>query len=138
MSVFNFKISTPDRVVYHDDVEQVSIPTAAGEITILPHHAPLVSIIQSGEMRIVKNGNTLPLVCDRGVLEIRADGTVAVLADTAEAIEDIDADVAQAAYDRARAYMQEKQNVADVEFAAMQAMLESNLARINAIKKWRK
>jgi F-type H+-transporting ATPase subunit epsilon len=138
MSTFNFKIATPDRVVYHDDVEQVTIPTESGEITVLAEHIPLVSVLKPGELRIVKNGVVIPLMSDRGVLEIRTDGTVVILADTSDRVEDIDIDAAQLAYDRARAYLEEKNDIADVEFTQMQAILESNMARLHVAKKWRK
>lgn len=138
MSTFNFKIATPDRVVYHDDIDQVTIPTAAGEITVLPDHAPLVSVLKPGELRIVKDGQTIPLVSDRGVLEIRSDSTVIILADVSERAEDIDVDAAQGAYDRIKAYLEEKNDVTDVEFARMQAILETNMVRLKVARKWRK
>lgn len=138
MTTFNFKISTPDRVVYHDDIERITVPTRAGEITILPDHAPLVSIVRPGELRIHKNGNIIPLVCDRGVLEMRHDGSLVILSDTSHAPEEIDMQAAQEAYERARQYMQEKGSLADVEFASMQAMLERSTAQLRVGKKWRK
>jgi F-type H+-transporting ATPase subunit epsilon len=49
------KIVTPDGSTYESEVDQVSVPTQTGEITVLPHHIPLVSVLKAGEIRIVKN-----------------------------------------------------------------------------------
>ena len=138
MNMFNFKIATPDRVVYHDDIERITIPTRAGEITVLPDHAPLVSIVKPGELRIHKNNTIIPLACDAGVMEMRHDGSLVILSDSSYHPEDIDIQAAEDAYERARAYMKEKSNIADVEFASMQAMLERSTAQLRVAKKWRK
>lgn len=137
-NTLQFKIATPDRVVYSDIISHVTIPTQSGEITVYPNHTTMVSVVKPGEIRIVKDGQTIPLATDKGVLEIRDDNTVVILADYSENAEEIDIDAAQAAYDRAEAYLKEKDNVADVDFARMQAVLERELTRVNVGKKWRK
>ena len=50
-----FEIITPERTVYQDDIDQLTLPTKMGEITILPHHIPLVAALLPGELRIKKN-----------------------------------------------------------------------------------
>ena len=58
-NTITFTIVTPDGVVYDDDqVAQVSIPTTTGEVTILPHHIPLISVLASGELRVKKSVGT--------------------------------------------------------------------------------
>ncbi len=47
-------IITPERIVYSDDIDQITIPTMDGEITVLPHHVPLVGILKAGELIIKK------------------------------------------------------------------------------------
>jgi len=138
MSTIHFKISTPDRVVYEDDVDQVSIPTTSGEITVLAHHIPMVTVVRSGELRIVKAGQTMPYYIAGGTLEIRPDNTIVLLADVSERAEDIDATAAEDAYARARESMERKDDIADVDFAKFQGIMERELSRIHVAKKWRK
>src|SRR3989344_2418234 len=61
-----FKIVTPERLVYQDEVDQVSLPTQDGEITVLPNHIPLVSILKPGQL-IVKKGQTETAMAGSGV-----------------------------------------------------------------------
>ena len=138
MATIHFKIATPDRVVYENDVDQVTIPTKAGEITVLPHHAPLVSVVKPGELRIMKKGELLPHYIAGGTLEIRPDNTMVILADVSERAEDIDATAAEEAYNRAKEAMERKDAVADLDYAKFQAIMERELARMNVAKKWRK
>jgi len=68
-----FKIATPEKVVYENEIEQVSVPTMDGEITILPNHIPLVSVLKAGELRIKdKNGEQIMAVSG-GFLEMRGN-----------------------------------------------------------------
>ncbi len=138
MATIHFKIATPDRVVYENDVDQVTIPTKAGEITVLPHHAPIVSVVKPGELRIVKKGELLPHYVAGGTLEIRPDNTMILLADISERAEDINTKEAEDAYNRAKEAMERKDAVSDVDFAKFQGIMERELARMNVAKKWRK
>ena len=56
MKKIKFEITTPERVVYTDEVDSITIPTAKGEITVLPDHIPLIALLVSGELHI-KKGN---------------------------------------------------------------------------------
>ena len=60
MARLHFEITTPERTVYKEDIDQVTVPTASGEITILPNHTPLVSQLASGEL-VVKHGDDITL-----------------------------------------------------------------------------
>ncbi|MBU0660727.1 ATP synthase F1 subunit epsilon [Patescibacteria group bacterium] len=133
-----FTIVTPNGVLYQDDVEKVTIPTQAGEITILEAHAPMVSIIQAGEMHIHKDGNVVPLAVSTGFMEMRPTGELFIIADTAERAEDIDLSRAEAAKARAEELLKQQDNMADVDFARIQASIEKELARISVGKKYRR
>ncbi|MBU3895769.1 ATP synthase F1 subunit epsilon, partial [Patescibacteria group bacterium] len=85
-----FKIITPERVIYEDEIERLTVPTESGEITVLAKHAPLVSLLKPGEIRLKKDGNTIVMAVSTGFLEIRPNSQVYILADTAERAEDID------------------------------------------------
>lgn len=123
------KIVTPERVVYEDMVDSVSVMTQMGEITILPGHIPLVANLQAGELRAKKNGEEIYLVSSTGFVEVRPGNQVTILADTAERVEELELEKIEAAKERARQLLKEKRNIDDVAFADAAAMLERELAR---------
>lgn len=133
-----FQIITPERVVFSDEVDQVSLMTTTGEITVLPHHIPLVTVLQPGELRYKKNGEERVLAVSGGFAEIKADNTLTLLADTAEHATDIDLSRAEAARDRALKTMQAAITFDQKEFAALQANLERALNRVKVGNKYRK
>lgn len=132
-----FKIITPERVVFSDEVEQVSINTREGEITVLPHHLPLVGLLVPGELRYKKNNTEHAIATSTGFVEVRADNSVVILADTAEHAGEIDLAKAQEAHDRATRLMSESRNKEAVDFSALSAKLEKELARLRVAKKYR-
>ena len=136
--MLNFKIVTPDGVIYHDQVEQVTVPTSSGEITILPKHIPLVSVLRAGELIVQKDGHKLGMSVSGGIIEMQPDDKLFIMADTAERAEHIDLARAEEARKRAEELLKQKENIADVDFARIQASLERELARIKVAKKWRK
>ena len=137
--MITFKIVTPERVVYEDTITKVTIPTTEGEITVLPEHAPLVTMLSAGEMQVHKeSGDMVELAIAGGVLEIRPDSEVYVMADTAERGEDIDLQRAQKAKERAEELLKEINDVADVDYARLQAVIERELARISVGNRYRR
>jgi F-type H+-transporting ATPase subunit epsilon len=130
MPQISFKIVTPERVTYENEIEQATIPTKAGEITVLANHAPLVGILSSGELRVVKDGAELSFAVSTGFLEIRPKSEIVILADTAERAEDIDRERAEEARRRAEKMLEEKEQLDDVQFARLQAVLDREMARI--------
>lgn len=135
--LMNFKIVTPDGVVYEDAVEAVSLPTTSGEITVLAHHIPLISVIKAGEIRIVKDSRELGIAVSSGVLEVRDHNEVIVIADTAERAEHIDLERAEAARQRAEILLKEEHFEDDRQFAMMQAQIEKEMARLKVGKKYK-
>jgi len=134
----SLKIVTPERVVYEDTVDSVSVMTQMGEITILPGHIPLVANLQAGELRAKKNGEEIYLVSSTGFLEVRQGNQVTILADTAERVEELELEKIEAAKERARKMLEEKRNIDDVAFADAAAMLERELARERVVIKRKK
>ncbi|MDO8571089.1 MAG: ATP synthase F1 subunit epsilon [bacterium] len=128
-------IVTPERTVYADDVSQVTIPTQDGEITVLPHHVPLVSVLKPGELLIRKGNEEIPLAVSGGMVQVRVDGVI-ILADTAERVEEIIEERAIAAQLRAQELLTQKDF--DVrEYAAIASRMEKELARVNVVRKYR-
>jgi F-type H+-transporting ATPase subunit epsilon len=100
-------IVTAERVVYTDEVDVVIAPGADGELSILPRHAPLLTMLQPGELRIRKNEQEIDLAVSGGFLEVEPDRVI-VLADTAERADEIDTARAAAAAERAEALIAEQ------------------------------
>src|SRR3989339_2026448 len=125
----SLRIVTPERVVYEDEVDSVSVMTETGEVTILPHHIPLVSALRAGELRLKKDGEEHFLAVSTGFLEVRPGNQVIILADTAERVEELELEKIEEAKERARRLLEEKRHVDDIAFADAAAMLERELAR---------
>jgi F-type H+-transporting ATPase subunit epsilon len=100
MSSLRIDIVTAERVVYSEDVEAVIAPGVEGQLGILPHHAPLMTTLQAGELRLRRGAEEDSLAISGGFLEVRPDRVI-VLADTAERAEEIDIARAEAAKQRA-------------------------------------
>lgn len=128
-----FEITTPEKKVYSEDVEQITIPTLEGEITVLPGHIPLVAALKAGELRVIKNKEEIPMAVSGGFIEVTPDKVV-VLADSAEHAEEIDEKRAEEAKARAAKLMTEKKFDAE-EFAVLSAKIEKELARLHVAKK---
>ncbi len=133
-----FKVVTLERVTYQDEIDQLTVPTEAGEITVLARHAPLVSILKPGELRIKKDGQTVVLAISTGFLEIRKNSEVYVLADSADRAEEIDIEASKQARARAEELLKEKQNRTDIDFAKLQAIINRETAKLKIANKYRK
>ena len=133
-----FKIVTLERVTYEDEIDQITVPTEAGEITILPRHSPLVSLIKPGELRVKKDGYLISLAVSTGFLEIRKNNEVYILADSTERAEDIDIEASRLAKERAEQLLKQKQDKTEVDFARLQAIINRETARLKIANKYRK
>jgi F-type H+-transporting ATPase subunit epsilon len=138
MATIKLQIITPEETVTHDEVAEITIPTGTGEITVLPDHAPLVSTIKTGEVRLKKDGQTRALAVHQGVLEVRPDSQVILLTQNTEFADQIDTERAEKALKRAQEAMEQQSNDIDIDFARLQAQMERELNRLNVAKKWRK
>jgi len=136
--MLDFKIVTPEGITYENKVEKVTVPTTSGEITILPKHIPLVSVLKAGELVAFKDNNPIAMSVAGGIIEMKPDDKLFIMADTAERAEHIDLERAEQARARAEELLKQKDNLADVDFARLQAVIEREIARINVAKKYRK
>lgn len=117
MAKLRVEIVTGERVVYtEEDVDMVVAPGIDGTLGILPRHAPLITVLSSGELRIKKGGREEALVVFGGFMEVTPDRVI-VLADTAEAVEEIDLARAEEARRRAEASITNRQGQIDLEEA---------------------
>jgi len=137
-TTIKFKIVTPEKVIYEDEVFQVTIPTIDGEITILANHIPLVSVLKAGEMIIKDKDGQHIMALAGGFLEIKQNNELIVLADNAERIEEIDLERAEKARIRAEKELEQAQNQENIDFARLQATMDREMNRLKIGKKYRK
>lgn len=128
-------IVTAERVVFSEDVDVVAAPGIEGQLGVLPHHAPLMSILQPGELLVRKGGTEFCLAITGGFLEVRPDRII-VLADAAERAEEIDITRAEEAKRRAKQRLEE--GVPDIDRARAEAALRRALARLDVVKRIRR
>ncbi len=125
-----FKIVTPERVVYENEVDEATIPTTEGQITVLPHHIPLMSLLSAGELTLKKDGQEIPMAVSSGFIQVN-NNEIIILADTAERAEEIDEARANEAKIRAQNLLKEAKNTEDVNYTALVAKMEREVARLN-------
>src|SRR3989338_2098747 len=135
MQKLHLQIVTPERLVFEDEIDTLSVMTEMGEITILPNHIPLVANLRAGEMRLQKDGEEHVLASSTGFIEVRPGNTIIILADSAERMEELDLEKIEIAKEQARKAMEEKREVDDVAFALAAAALERELARYKVAMK---
>jgi len=98
--MLRLEIVTPEHRVLDAEVDSVTVPTASGEVGILPNHAPLVSALKPGVLSYGVKGVVEKLAVTGGFVEVNGN-KVAVLADSAEASADIDVEAARSAKEEA-------------------------------------
>lgn len=127
------EIVTPERQAYSDDVDAVFCPGVEGELGVLPHHAPLLSTLGLGELRIRKGGQEDYFAIAGGFLQVRPDKVV-VMAELADLSSEIDLEAAEAARREAqRAIEQGSDEPADL--ARARAAMERALLRIRVAER---
>lgn len=129
------EIVTAERRVYAGDVWEVIAPSSSGQVGILPQHAPLLSSLEPGEVRLVLlDGEEVLLAIGGGFMEVR-DDRVIILADSAERADEIDAERARQAREQAEALLRQK--VSDVDFARAEAAMRRALVRLQVAERAR-
>ena len=126
--MLRLEIVTPEAKTYSDDVDSVIIPGIDGELGVLPLHAPLMTLLEPGELRVLKSGQELRLAVGEGFVEITPE-KVAVLTDMAVKESDIDESAAEEAIRRAEQAMS-GEKLSNEEYAANNAALLRSLALI--------
>lgn len=127
MANIKLDIVTAERIVYSEEVDEVIAPGVEGQLGILPHHAPLMTILQSGELVVKRGYDEDIMAIAGGFLEVRPDRVI-ILADSAERAEEIDAERAEAARKRAEQRIAER--APDLDTARVEASLRRAVARL--------
>jgi F-type H+-transporting ATPase subunit epsilon len=134
MAGLNLEIITPEKPVFNDEVESVTIPGTLGGFQILKDHAPLISSFEIGVVKVKGNSKENFFATAGGTVEVNQN-KVLVLADSIEKISDIDEDRAQKAKQRAEERLRKK-NDEEIDEARARAALNRALNRLNAVQKY--
>lgn len=134
MTQLNLEIITPEKPIFKDSIESVTIPGTQGNFQILKDHAPLISSFEIGIVKVKNTSAETYYVTSGGTVEVNQN-RVLVLADSIEKIGDIDQSRAEEAKKRAEERLKKK-NEEDIDEARAKAALNRALNRINSIKKY--
>ena len=135
MATIKLEIITAERQVFSDDVNTVVAPGVEGELGILPHHAPLITMLKPGEVLIRKDSQETYLFVSGGFLEVRPEKII-ILADACERAEEIDVERAEAAKRRAEERL--KTLTPEIDVAQVQAALLRSLVRLRVAERKRR
>src|SRR3954468_21131269 len=130
------EIVTPERELFNDQVDAVVCPGIDGELGILPHHAPLLTTLGFGELRIRKGGQEEYFAIAGGFLQVRPDKVV-VMAETADLASEIDLESAEAARREAERVIAEG-FAEPADLARARASMDRALLRIRVAERRRR
>lgn len=128
------EIISPEKTILSDQVDEVVVPTTTGQITVLPGHMPLISLLSEGELLVNKNGKETSIVVSGGYIEV-GKNNVSILTNYAIRSEEIELAEAQAAKEKAEKIMQEK--VSQEDFAQAQAAFGRAILELKIAEKRR-
>ena len=136
MATIRLEIATAERLVYSEDVTVVVAPGIDGELAVLPRHAPLLTVLKPGQMRVVRDGEESLIAVSGGFMEVIGN-KVTILADTAEQSDEIDLERAEAALQLAQERVAASASDQDLE-QAMAAMRRSQARLLVARRRRRR
>lgn len=135
------KIVTPERLILEELVDQVSLPTTEGEITVLPNHIPLIIGLASGDVVAFTGGEHVPMAVVGGFIEVKTGENgmteVAVLADFAEHVHELSDEKIEQAIKKSEELRKQMENKDHVDFEHFESELERSLTRVKIADKWR-
>ncbi|OHA15659.1 MAG: ATP synthase F1 subunit epsilon [Candidatus Taylorbacteria bacterium RIFCSPLOWO2_12_FULL_43_20] len=138
--LIKLKIVTPEKLILEDMVDQVTLPTQNGEITILPDHIPLIAGLASGDIVGVSNGEHIPMAVSGGFVEVKKENevtAVTVLADFAEHVSELSEAEVIKAKNRAEELKKQMENKETVDYEHFAVELERSLTRVKIADKWK-
>ena len=131
------EIVSQDRTVFEGDVDIVIVPGVNGEMGILPNHAPLLSTMSIGVIKVRYNGQEEIFTITGGLVEVQPT-IVTILADAAEHIDEIDVSRAEAAKNRAQDLLEQGPPPNTDAYLALEAALRRSNLRLDAVRKYRR
>ncbi|MBN2387469.1 MAG: ATP synthase F1 subunit epsilon [Anaerolineales bacterium] len=130
------EIVSQDRMVFEGDAEIVILPGTEGEMGILPDHAPLLTTLKFGIIRVRLEGREEIFTVAGGVAEIQPD-IITILADAAENVQEIDVSRAEAARKRAEEMLEKGVPAGADAYLAVEAALRRSNLRLDAARRFR-
>jgi F-type H+-transporting ATPase subunit epsilon len=130
------EIVSQDREVYSGDADMVIVPGIQGEMGILPNHAPLLSTLKYGFLRVRSSGQEQIFTIAGGVIEVQPD-LITIMADAAENVREIDISRAEAAKKRAEEILKQGPPTDSDSYLKIEAALRRSNLRLEAVKRYR-
>ncbi len=130
------EIVTQDRMLYDGPADMVIAPGAEGEMGILPNHAPLLTALEYGALRVRYGGEEEVFAIAGGVMEVQPE-LVTVLADVGEHVAEIDEQRAERARRRAEDLLKRGPPPDTDEYLAIQAALRRSRLRLEMVRRYR-
>lgn len=133
MHEFELKILTPETKLFSGKVASLTLPTEAGIITVLRNHTPIISSVSIGEVKIKENNQEKTFHIQGGVLDVKQDGSVFLLADTEiKNFEKTESELEEAIK---KANESMKVKLSEEEFAHFESEIERDLYLMKYLKK---
>ena len=134
MAEINLEIITPEKIIYKESVDSITVPGTKGMFQVLKDHAPLMSTIEIGVISLNKSDENTYLTTAGGTIEV-LHNNVLILADSVEVIDDIDIDRAESAKTRAEENLKRKKEK-EIDGVRAELALKRAINRINAREKY--
>ena len=134
MSLIHLDVLTAEKTVFSADVDAVTLMTVEGQISVLPGHVPLLTLLQPGEMIVRQGDEETYLAVSGRFAQVTREGIV-VLADTCERADEIDVQRAHEAELRAQELL--RADAPEAVAAAAEAALRRSVARLRVADKYR-
>ena len=135
MPDMTLEIVTAESVVYSEEIDILVAPGTDGELGILPRHAPLLTTLAPGEIRVSRNGEETYMFVSGGFLEVLGNN-VTILANAAEQADDIDIERAEVALQRAQERIDSAP--ADMDLERALASMRRSAARLGVARRRRR
>ncbi|OGY18389.1 MAG: ATP synthase F1 subunit epsilon [Candidatus Chisholmbacteria bacterium RIFCSPLOWO2_01_FULL_50_28] len=132
MELFSLEVISQDTVLYQDTAESVTAYASEGAVTILAHHTPFFSSLNTGTITVRKGDQTIELVTGAGFIDVSSENTVTILVDSAVRAEEIDIRKAEEAKTRAEELLKQRVSRTEIllaEASLKKAVLELKVAR---------
>jgi len=130
------EIVSQDRTVFQGLADMVLLPGTDGEMGILPHHAPLLTTLKYGIIKVRSQGHETFFTVAGGIAEIQPD-IITILADAAENVEEIDIARVQAARKRAEESLAKGIPAGSDNYLLIEAALRKSNLRLDAVRRYR-
>ncbi len=131
------EIVSQNKVIFQNEVDMVVLPGRDGQMGILPHHAPVLTLMDYGVITVRTKAGDQHFTVAGGIAEVQPD-QVTILADAAENVEEIDIDRAMQARKRAEESLKQATPVDEDRYLTVQAALKRSNLRLEAAKRYRK